>query len=237
MSEVQLGFTAQMMERYDDLVQSNVEHPFIARLASGNLPEEVFRRYLLQDAYYLREYSRVLSFLGATLAEDEARVFFQGEAQVSVLNEQESLLPYYTQLSITKEEILNVTPTPTCLLYTSYLKSLCSFGSSSELLAAVLPCFTVYAFIAKKLGRGIETHHPYYEWIRSYGGEYFQRSARAAGEHTDRVAQGASLRELERMEKAFRTALILEYKFWEAAYTDECWPLDIQHHCTLRTES
>lgn len=220
---MQIGFTAEMMNRYDDLVQANVHHPFIAQLTSGSLSEEVFRRYLLQDAYYLREYSRVLSFLGATLEEDEARLFFQGEAQVSVLSEQENLLPYYKQLSITKEEILNATPTPICLLYTSYLKSLCAFGSSSELLAAVLPCFTVYAYIAQRLESGIRTDHPYYEWIRSYGGELFQRSARSASLHTDRVAQRSSPRELERMEKAFRMALILECKFWEAAYSDESW--------------
>jgi len=224
MNEVQLGFTTEMMNRYENLVQANVDHPFIAQLTSGSLPREVFRRYLLQDAYYLREYSRVLSFLGATLEEDEARIFFQGEAQVTVLNEQESLLPYYKQLSITKEEILSVTPSPTCLLYTSYLKSLCSFGSSSELIAAVLPCFTVYAYIAKKLASGIKAEHPYYEWISSYGGEFFQRSAKSAALHTDRVAGKASPLELKRMEAAFKTALILEWKFWEAAYGNESWP-------------
>lgn len=218
------SFTESVLHRHHTLIQANLDHPFVAMLGKGSLQPDLFRNYLLQDAYYLREYARVLSFLGSGLLHDDARLFFQSEARVSVLSEQENLLPYYLQFDISKAEILAVRPNPTCLLYTSYLKSLCGFASYSEVVAAVAPCFIVYAMIAKQFSREIYPGHPYLHWIRSYESDMFQVSADKARFYTDQMAEEASPTERERMEKAFRTSLILEWKFWSAALETEVWP-------------
>lgn len=34
-------------------------HPFVAGLAAGTLPEDAFRAFLLQDAYYLTGFAKV----------------------------------------------------------------------------------------------------------------------------------------------------------------------------------
>ena len=38
-------------------------HPFVLGLADGTLPEDVFVRYLVDDAHYLDQYARVLAQL------------------------------------------------------------------------------------------------------------------------------------------------------------------------------
>ena len=50
--------TAVLRKAIDDL-------PFLAGLADGTLPREVFTSYLAQDAHYLADYGRVLALAAA----------------------------------------------------------------------------------------------------------------------------------------------------------------------------
>ena len=41
-----------------ELVRQCVEHPFVQHLAAGTLDREAFRRYIAQDAFFLRAFFR-----------------------------------------------------------------------------------------------------------------------------------------------------------------------------------
>ena len=56
-----------------------------------------------------------------------------------------------------------------------------------------------------------------------YSGEEFQEVVRKAIDLTDRVAEDANDKQLEKMQEAFITSTRLEWIFWDSAYRMENW--------------
>ena len=55
------GFTNELWRSITSIYNEILTHPFLRGLTEGTLTEERFRFYILQDAFYLREYARALS--------------------------------------------------------------------------------------------------------------------------------------------------------------------------------
>jgi thiaminase/transcriptional activator TenA len=60
-----MTFTESLWESIGEIYLKILKHPFIQGLTDGSLNEEAFRFYVIQDALYLREFSRGLALLGA----------------------------------------------------------------------------------------------------------------------------------------------------------------------------
>ena len=56
-----------------------------------------------------------------------------------------------------------------------------------------------------------------------YSGEEFQEVVQKAIDLTDRVAEDANDKQLEKMQEAFITSTRLEWIFWDSAYRMENW--------------
>ena len=52
------GFTGELWRSIENIYAQILAHPFLRGLTDGTLSEERFRFYILQDAFYLREYAR-----------------------------------------------------------------------------------------------------------------------------------------------------------------------------------
>ena len=46
---------ASLWQQSGDIAQRFLEHRFVRRLADGTLDRDVFRRYIAQDAFFLRD--------------------------------------------------------------------------------------------------------------------------------------------------------------------------------------
>jgi len=62
-----MTFTAHLRQEADALFQASFDHPFVRELGTGELDEAKFRHYVMQDSYYLNQFSKVQA-KGATLA-------------------------------------------------------------------------------------------------------------------------------------------------------------------------
>ena len=51
-----MSFVREMIENSMDLWNGYLKHPFVTELASGALPEEKIKRYIIEDSLYLKEY-------------------------------------------------------------------------------------------------------------------------------------------------------------------------------------
>ncbi|MFN3267861.1 MAG: thiaminase II, partial [Zestosphaera sp.] len=82
-----------------------ISHPFIEELSSGSLDEEIFKYYVIQDALYLDEYSRVLATLaGKAPREEWVKVF--AEDSVAILEFEKTLhKEYFSVWGITPENL------------------------------------------------------------------------------------------------------------------------------------
>ncbi|MFI5427997.1 hypothetical protein [Aeromicrobium sp. UC242_57] len=117
-------------------------------------------------------------------------------------------------------------PSPTCVAYTGFLESAATTRSFEVGLAAVLPCFRVYAEVGRHvLARRPSGEHPYAAWIDTYAAPEFDAAVRRAEAYLDQVAAaGGASSDLVELESAYRRATRFEWMFWDAAWRHETWP-------------
>jgi len=148
-------WTASLWDEGAATYRAILEHPFLSELTSGTLPPEKFGYYLAQDAHYLRDYARALAVVGSKAPTHAAAGMFARHAAATVdveLALHDSLLP---ELGLDPAGLEIIPVSPTTLGYTSYLLATAHGGSFVEGLAAVLPCYWIYARVgAALLDRG-----------------------------------------------------------------------------------
>ncbi len=188
---------------------------FIRDLTDGTLAEDQFAYYLAQDAIYLNGYSRVLARASALAPTEEAQLFWARSALQCL--EVESEL-HRTWLSTrTVETALG----PVTKSYVDHLLAASASGSYGVLVAAVLPCFWLYAEVGQTLhsqflAAGEPDAHPYADWLRTYADEEFARATRQAIAMADEAGRKASGDERAAMLEAFRNSCRFEVDFFDA---------------------
>jgi thiaminase/transcriptional activator TenA len=114
---------------------------------------------------------------------------------------------------------------PTTLAYTSYLLRSCHQGSFAEGLAAVLPCYWIYAEVGARLLVRSSPDPAYARWIATYGGEEFGKIVADVLALVDRVGADAGAVEQAAMREHVVTTSRYEWMFWDAAWRRESWPV------------
>jgi thiaminase/transcriptional activator TenA len=97
-------------------------------------------------------------------------------------------------------------------------------GSYETLLAAILPCFSIYAEVGLAIAAISKPDNPYHLWIETYAAPPFQEAVRAAEAATQQAASSASSDLRRRMLLLFRRSVEFEWMFCDAAYRLEDWP-------------
>jgi thiaminase/transcriptional activator TenA len=218
-------WTSRLWRRIEPIYAAILEHPFLAGLSDGSLPESRFAYYLAQDAHYLRDYARALAVVGAKApTHTDAAMFGRHAAETAEveLALHESLLP---RLGIEAAALDVIAPSPTTTAYTSYLLARCYGGSFAEGLAAVLPCYWIYQRVGEALVRRGSPDPRYQRWIDTYAGEEFAATVDQVLELADRVGPTLSGADAERAEQHFVATARYEWMFWDAAWREELWPV------------
>jgi len=191
------------------------ELPFIGQLGDGSLAPDQFSYYLAQDARYLAAYSRVLaeaSALAPTAAERE----FWAAGSAGCIEVELELHRNWLAGHVT-----DPAPGPVTAAYIDHLRAVSAAGNYAVLLAAVLPCYWLYADVGERLhagyrARGSEAPHPYADWMETYADEAFAAATRQAIALTDAAATTASTVDRALMRVAFARSAALELLFFDA---------------------
>ncbi|MFE6997770.1 bifunctional hydroxymethylpyrimidine kinase/phosphomethylpyrimidine kinase [Microbacterium sp. NPDC057659] len=205
---------AGIRRRIDDL-------PFIRALADGALPQGAFVFYLAQDALYLREYARVLATAASLAPTSAEQAFWAQGAQGAIAGELELHASWLTPEGI-GEETFAAEAGPVTTAYLDHLRAVAFGGDYSELVAAVLPCYWLYADLGARLGTGdfgayaLDPGHPYASWLATYADPAFAEANRRAIEIVTATAADASPEKRARMYAAFERASQLELEFFAA---------------------
>ena len=217
-----MKWSEQAWDHAEDVYQKILELDFLRELMCGSLEKDKFLFYIGQDSLYLAEFGKVLAGIAAKLNDAQYRTSFLKFADDTVSVEQALHQGFKEQLG----DFEDVSPSPSCLLYTSYLHSTLANNEIAVAAAGVLPCFWVY----KKVGDYIlanqnSANNPYQSWINTYGGEDFAKAVEEAIRICDELAEKASEETRTRMLEAFRYATKMEWMFWESAYRKESFPV------------
>jgi thiaminase/transcriptional activator TenA len=173
----------------------------------------------------LRDYARALAIVGAkapTLT--DTAMFARHAADVFdvELSLHSTLLP---ALGLDPATVGGARVTPTTQAYTSYLLATAYGGSFAEGLAAILPCYWIYARVGTALLERGSPDPRFQSWINSYGGEEFAATVDQVLALTDQI--GLVLNPVEEgvARAHFVTTARYEWMFFDAAHRRESWPV------------
>ncbi|GLY19501.1 bifunctional hydroxymethylpyrimidine kinase/phosphomethylpyrimidine kinase [Kineosporia rhizophila] len=200
------SITGEWWARTAELRRATDTDPFLTGLADGSLSREAFAFYLAQDALYLEGYASVLFRLAQLTGDPGERAFWAAGASTCLTVE--------TQLHRTWSADGEVEVAPGTQEYLSHLRQAVEQGYEQGV-AAVLPCYWMYADVGARLAPAPETN-PYHEWIATYADPLFVQSAERARAITERVAEAAAPQVQESMWQAFEKSARLERDFFAA---------------------
>jgi thiaminase (transcriptional activator TenA) len=221
----QTSWSARLWTDIEPIFAAILEHPFLSGLTDGTLDAEVFAEYVAQDVHYLRDYARALALVGAkapTLAGTSMFARHAAEVFDVELALHTTLLP---DLGLDPAAIDAVPVSPTTRAYTSYLLATTYGGSFADGLAAILPCYWIYARVGTALFERGSPDRRFQSWIDSYGGEEFAATVAEVLQLVDAI--GPTLSPADEMVASahFVTTARYEWMFFDAAYRRESWPV------------
>ncbi len=187
------------------------ELPFVRALGDGSLPAGAFTWYLAQDALYLNRYAASLA-VAASLATDEAERAFWHDCSTSAIATELLLHESWVAADV----VARTAPSAVTTAYLDHFAAVEAAGDYAVLIAALLPCFWIYADVGDALAGRSRPGHPYADWLATYADEAFaaatrraiaiaENAARRAGPDGRRAATRAFLASCEH-ERAFFAA-------------------------------
>ncbi len=217
------GWTGRLWADAAGVYAAILTHPFLAGLADGSLDPELFTHYVVQDAHYLRDFARALTVVGSKAPTHTGVGMFARHAASTAEVElalHESLL---TELGIRDVDATPVAPTT--LAYTSYLLATAYRGTFADGLAAVLPCYWIYAEVAAELVERGSPDPRYQRWIDSYADDEYQIMVAEVLALADNIGLDLSAADEARARAHFAATARYEWMFWDAAWRREVWPV------------
>ncbi|MBX9934599.1 MAG: thiaminase II [Methylobacterium sp.] len=218
-------FSADAWSRNANLYDAIRTMPFNVELAAGTLSRERFRHYIVQDAHYLMGFGRALSLAAAKAPNPDRIVQFARAAETAIVVERALHGGFFREFGITPETFAATRLSPACDHYVASLIATAYAEPYEVVLAALLPCFWIYAEIGTDIHRHAALENPYRTWIDTYAGEDFAAAVADMIAATDEAAEDASSSLLARMHEAFARATQLEWMFWDGAYRGATWPV------------
>ena len=220
------SFSQSLWQANEALFQDTLQLPFNRELAAGTLSMERFRHYMIQDAHYLVAYGRALAVTAAKSDNAEGVVQFANAANEAVVVERSLHDGFMRDFGVTPGQFAAVPLTPACHHYTSFLVATAWSAPYPVAVAALLPCFWIYAEVGRDIHARSAPGNPYRSWVDTYASEEFHAAVRGVCATVDRLADGATQATRAAMHAAYRDAARLEWLFWDSAYRLAEWPTD-----------
>ena len=217
-----MKWSEQAWKEAEPVYRRILELDFVRELTAGTLDREKFLFYIRQDALYLVGFGKALAGIAAKLdnvEHSQAFLAFAGECMAIERALHESYLGGEKLQDL-------IEPSPTCLLYTSYILKQVYDAPLEVAMAAVLPCFWVYKEVGDHiLSRRKINGNPYQAWIDTYGGEEFAVAVKKAIDICDGAAASCTEARRQAMTEAYVLCTKMEWMFWDSAWKQEAWPV------------
>lgn len=194
-----------------DLAQACLNHPFVQGIAKGDLSRDSFIFYVGQDAYFLESFARAYALALAKAPGGVSLYAFRDQLD-GVLEELRLHQLYAKKWGID----LDPEPASATRAYTDFLLRVAWSEPVECIMAAMMPCMRLYAYLGQELAPGLNPDSPYREWVDTYSADDFERLAGKLEElYNDHLGHDQLS---ARAEVYYRTAMELELAFFQQAY-------------------
>lgn len=213
--------TDYLFEEVKTIWDEYLNHPFITEMGEGTLDKEKFKKYLIQDFLYLKEYAKVYG-MGLVKSETiEEMKFFKQSINGIMKDESATRITYLKNFGEKIEELEKYKISFENDNYTSFMKSVALTGDLLDLVIAVLPCAWSYYYIGKKMketyGNSLEENF-YGPWIESYSCKEYAKCAQKNIDFVNKNCGNLDQNKKEKLRDIFIKASVYEMKFWDMAY-------------------
>jgi thiaminase (transcriptional activator TenA) len=173
---------------------------------------------------YLAQFSWALTIAAAKAPDSMTlQLFAQSELGAGAV-ERRLHEHYLRSFGVDPAALATAEPAPDCLAYTSFLLATAYHEQWEILVAAVLPCFSIYWDVGRSIAETANPDNPYQAWIETYADPQFGEAVQSVMVIADRAAEIASEAVQRRMLDAFIRASQYEWLFWDGAYHRRGWP-------------
>lgn len=210
---------SRLVQASDEAWRAYTRHEFVLLLASGDLPEASFRRYLVQDYLFLIHFARAWG-LGIYKSDTLAEMRRAQRLVAATLDVEIGLhLEYCRGWGLSEAAMAAEPEAPATIAYTRFVLDRGLAGDRLDLETALAPCIVGYAKIsAERIG---DPHtrlegNRYREWLEMYAGSDYQGLAREAEAALDeQFARRGGEGRFSSLAAEFTTAARLEADFWQ----------------------
>jgi thiaminase/transcriptional activator TenA len=205
------SFIELATEKAAPIVRGIIAHPFVQELANGTLSSSRLNYYKDQDQLYVVKYAQAISVVSSKVQNITEAAWLDHEA-VQSYNEHGGQLP-------TPE----VVQCPMCQAYSDFEMTAVMRQDVGSGIAALLPCYTVYAAVAQWLAQHADFPNPNEAWIRQYTAPGFNHSTDRISSFANRLYDAASNETRMQMMENYVKAARFEWYFWDSAYASVRW--------------
>ena len=222
-----MSFSNHLRRLAQPIWEAQLTHPFVIALGNGTLPERKFKFYILQDARFLADLSRVFAAGSVKAPDSESALRLAQLAEETITVERSLHENYGRRWRMTAKQMSSVPMAPTTYAYTRHMLAVAASGTAAEITVVALPCAWIYCVVGQHLLKHgpPRQHHPYREWVMLYASPEFAEVQHWMRKKVDQWAKIASKAEQQRMENAFLISSRYEWMFWEMAWNEEKWPV------------
>lgn len=190
-------------------------------MAKGTLDDGLFKRYMLQDYLYLRDYIEILHKIRDISDNEEITAFLCRIIEETGQEAERVHLPILSSLGITSEEIAKSSKIPAISDYIEFMRSIpVEYGLTGGL-TALLQCSWAYAFIGNEMLKEYPDEiaaSKYRSWFEAYTCQNYQDANRMWIDMLDKHSTGIDEKTAEDMCRIFRQCAVYENELWDALY-------------------
>lgn len=223
-------FSEELKNENQNLWDLSQNHPFVKSVAKGDLPIENYRFYMIDDLYFLEHYVNVHFYAAALATDYDVKKWLANRANDMVSGQTKAREKHRRIFNITQEELDVFTPAPTSYGYTSHLYREATSGSLGRIIAALLPCYWVYADIGLFYKDYKPENELYLGFVENYASERFQTASNYMVGLLDKIAEESDEKEKDKIKNSFVIATEYELSFWEMSWTQEKWLSNMENN-------
>ena len=213
-----MKITDSLFNEVQALWDKAAEKEFLTKMANGTLEEDRYKRYMLQDYYYLLEYKDILERLLKLTDDSEVESFLKMAVDVTVYETESVHLPALKKLGISEDEIKNTGMNQVISEYIRFYNETIDENGLLGGFTALLQCCWNYAYLGKLLKEryGKEIENSFYKfWFDAYTSKEYVETNETWKNITDRITIGLDDRKAKTLHKIFKTCAEFENRFWD----------------------
>jgi thiaminase/transcriptional activator TenA len=218
------GLTDEQFAAAKSIWDAQLAHPFVRGIADGSLEIERFKRWVLQDYLYLKDFARLFAWAVAKADLLESMSWYATVLNLTLNTEMGLHRAYAERFGISAAELERQEMWPTNRAYTDFLIRTAADGDLTDLVAALLPCAWGYVYLAQELtGGNLPKDQRYADWIAQYASPEFAEAADWLKAEMNRLGGGTTGEKRQRLIDLFVLSSRYEWQFWEMCWRGERW--------------